>query len=107
MVNLAIKTVLAFALMALLAFMIVFLLAPGFEQMQYNDKNMDIRLNGLAGELTQDCRALASAHDSATIKGLRADIVARGGPPLDLNQMGMPETTRTCVINVIHEEARR
>ena len=88
--NLALKTVLALVLMALLAFLCVFLLAPGFEQVQYNDRNGDIRLNGLAGELTWDCNELIATKDPAQIVLLKADIVARVGRPLDLNQMGMP-----------------
>ncbi len=81
--------------------------APYWEQVPYDDFNRgDIHWNRVAGELTADCKQLDRTQDPGVIRTLDRDIVVLT-TRVDLVDVGMPETTRTCVINVIHEEGKR
>ncbi len=81
--------------------------APYWEQSPYDDLNRgDIHWNRVAGQLTQDCKQLDRSSDPGVIRDLDHDIVTLT-TRVDLSAVGMPLSTRMCVINVIHEEGKK
>src|SRR5258708_5205639 len=81
--------------------------APYWEQVPYDDFNRgDIHWNRVAGYLTQDCKQLDRSSDPGVIRDLDQDIVTLT-TRVDLSAVGMPLSTRMCVINVIHEEGKK
>jgi hypothetical protein len=80
--------------------------APYWNQVQYdNDNRGPLRFNAIAGALTYDCGQLDTATQQATIRTLDDDIIVLTAR-VDLSKVGMPLSTRTCVINVIHEHGK-
>lgn len=76
---------------------------PMFNQADYNNFNTSpTHLNAVAQKFSDDCVQLAQAKDSTTRKAIENDIYSVASTVV-LNNVQMPDTTRSCVNSAIYD----
>ena|SRR5258707_13940344 len=81
----------------------IFILGPAFNQANYQQfNNSPQHLNAVAGKFSDDCQQLAEAKTSVAKKAIEQDIYLNAST-VDLNEVQMPDVTRSCVNQAIYD----
>ncbi len=81
----------------------IFILGPLLNQAEYNNyNNSPQHLNAVAQKLSDDCLQLSQTSDPTAKKAVEQDIY-QVTSTVDINQVQMPDTTRSCVMRAIHD----
>lgn len=81
----------------------VYILGPLFNQADYNIFNTSPQhVGAVAQKFSDDCRQLAETSDPVARKAIEQDIY-QVASTIDLAQVQMPDTTRSCVNKAIQD----
>lgn len=81
----------------------VYLLGPLFNQADYQQFNTSSQhLQAVAQRFSDDCQQLATTTEPVAKKAIEQDIY-QNAATIDLNQVQMPDTTRSCVNSAVYD----